>query len=105
MATMAALCLTTGIAVAENNPPENTPAGLFQQRCSGCHGEDGVGKTRAGKAFKAIDFHDPAVMKMSDAELTTIINNGKNRMPAFDHRLGPNDIQNLVAYIRTLQKK
>ncbi len=78
---------------------------LFQHRCSGCHGIDGEAHTHAGTSFHALDFHDPAVMKMTDADLAAIIHDGKNRMPAFGNRLSQSDIESLVAYIHTLQKK
>ena len=76
---------------------------LFQSRCVMCHGTDGTGNTPAGNAFKVVSYRNPAVMKMSDADLTAIISNGKNRMPAYVDRLDAVDIQSLVAYIRTLQ--
>ena len=76
---------------------------IFHSHCVMCHGEDGTGNTPAGKAFKAVNFHNPAVVKLSDADLTEIISNGKNRMPAYVDRLDATDIQNVIAYIRTLQ--
>ena len=80
-------------------------ATLFHARCAMCHGADGHGNTPAGKAFKAVDYQDPAVMKMTDAELTAIISNGKGKMPAYGKRLDASQILGLVDYIRTLQKK
>lgn len=94
------LCLASPIASAENNG-----ASLFQSRCAMCHGADGRGNTPAGKAFKAPDFHDSEVIKMTDAELETIIGKGKGKMPAYENRLSGNQIKGLVAYIRTLQSK
>ncbi len=76
---------------------------LFQSHCIMCHGEDGTGNTPAGKALKAVNLHSPAVAKLSDADLTEIISNGKNGMPAYVDRLDATDIQNVIAYIRTLQ--
>jgi mono/diheme cytochrome c family protein len=46
-----------------------------------------------------------AVQKKSDAELTTSITQGKGKMPAFAKKLKPDDIAQLVAYIRALPKK
>lgn len=80
-------------------------AATFHARCSSCHGADGKGNTPAGKAFKAIDYHDPVVMKMTDAELAAIITSGKGKMPAYGKRMNAADIQGLVDYVRTLQKK
>jgi mono/diheme cytochrome c family protein len=41
---------------------------------------------------------------MSDTELSTVITNGKNKMPPYGKSLKPEDVQGLVAYIRTLKK-
>jgi mono/diheme cytochrome c family protein len=55
----------------------------YKAKCAGCHGPDGVGATAAGKAMKVRDFHAPEVQKETDAELTEIIANGKNKMPKY----------------------
>jgi mono/diheme cytochrome c family protein len=44
------------------------------------------------------------VQKMSDADLTNVITNGRDKMPAFGKSLKADDIQGLVVYIRTLKK-
>jgi mono/diheme cytochrome c family protein len=98
LSTAAVLCLLSPIASAENKG-----AVLFQSNCLMCHGADGKG-TPTGKAFDVVDLHDPAVMKMSDADLAMVISKGKNKMPAFGERLSSPEIESLVSYIRTLQK-
>lgn len=70
-----------------------------------CHGTDGTGNTPAGKAMKAPSFKSPESMKMADAELTAIISKGKGKMPAYAGKFTPNEIKELVAYIRILQHK
>ncbi len=80
-------------------------ADVYQHHCAGCHGDDGKAHTRASTSFHALDYRDPAVMKMSDADLMAIIYDGKNHMPAFGKRLSQDDMANVVAYIHTLQKK
>src|SRR5579871_2021960 len=55
----------------------------FKAKCAGCHGPDGAGATAAGKAMKVRDFHAPEVQKETDAELTDIVANGKNKMPKY----------------------
>ncbi len=84
---------------------QDSGATLFQSRCQMCHGADGKAATPTGKAFQVPNFHDPAVVKMSDADLAGIISKGKNKMPAFGTRLSSPQIDSLVAYIRTLQKQ
>lgn len=83
---------------------QDTGATLFQSRCKMCHGADGKAATPTGKAFQVPSFQDPAVVKMSDADLTGVITHGKNKMPAFGTRLSSPQVESLVAYIRTLQK-
>ena len=84
---------------------QDSGATLFQSRCQMCHGADGKASTPTGKAFHVPNFHDPAVVKMSDSDLASTIAKGKNKMPAFGTRLTSPQIDSLVAYIRTLQKQ
>ncbi len=77
-------------------------AALFKSRCAGCHAADGTG-TPMGKKLGAHDFTSPDVQKMSDADLTDIITNGRNKMPRYA-ALKPEEVKGLVAYIRTLKK-
>src|SRR6266849_492533 len=77
-------------------------AALYKSKCAGCHGPDGTGSAM-GKKMGAHDFTSVDVQKMSDAELTDIITNGKNKMPKYAS-LKPEEVKGLVAYIRTLKK-
>ena len=52
-------------------------ATTFKSKCAGCHGADGTGSAM-GKKMGAHDFTSADVQKMSDADLTDIITNGKN---------------------------
>jgi cytochrome c6 len=80
-------------------------AALYKAKCAGCHGPDGKGETPAGKSLKAGDFAAPEVQKQTDEELVAIIQNGKNKMPAYRTSLNDAQIRGLVAYIRSLTKK
>jgi mono/diheme cytochrome c family protein len=71
-----------------------------QSSGSGCHGTDGKGK----EALKTQDLASTAVQNMSDAELTSITD-GKGKMPAYGKSLKPDQVKDLVAYIRSLVKK
>jgi mono/diheme cytochrome c family protein len=77
----------------------------YKAKCAGCRGADGTGNTPGGKALKVRDFHDPEVQKETDAELTDIITNGKNKMPKYSDKLKDTEIKELVAYVRQLGKK
>jgi cytochrome c6 len=76
---------------------------LYKGKCAACHGADGAGSAM-GTKMGAHDFTTAAVQGMSDAELTDIITNGKNKMPKYGASLKPEDIKGLVAYIRTLKR-
>jgi cytochrome c6 len=77
----------------------------YKTKCAGCHGPDGAGATAAGKAMKVRDFHSPEVEKETDAELTEIIANGKEKMPKYADKLKDSEIKDLVGYVRTLARK
>ncbi len=77
---------------------------LYRTKCAACHGTDGKGETAMGKANKLRDFGSPDVQKQSDDELTGIITNGKAKMPAYGKSLKPEQIKDLVGYIRTFKK-
>lgn len=79
-------------------------AGLYKAKCAACHAADGSG-SNVGKTLGAHDFHSDTVQKMSDADLTTVISMGKNKMPAYGKTMKPEDIKGLVAYVRELGQK
>lgn len=75
---------------------------LYKSKCAACHGPDGTASAM-GKKMGAHDFASAEVQKMSDAELSDVIVNGKNKMPKYGS-LKPEDIKGLVAFIRSLKK-
>lgn len=78
---------------------------LFVQNCVTCHGPDGSGNTAIGKSVGAKDLRSPVAQKLTDAEITTQINQGKGNMPPFAGSLTKANVSNLVAYVRELGKK
>ena len=76
---------------------------LYKSKCAACHGADGTGSSM-GKKLGVLDLRGAEVQKMSDADLTNVITNGRDKMPAFGKSLKADDIQGLVVYIRTLKK-
>lgn len=77
---------------------------LYKAKCAVCHGADGSGDTPMGKKFKIRDLGSADVQKQSDEELQNIIAKGKPPMPRFEKTLDAAQIQQLVAYIRSLKK-
>lgn len=84
---------------------QSDTASLFKSKCAMCHAEDGSGNSPSGKALKAKDLRSPETQSKSEAELTDVVTRGRNKMPAFGQKLKPDQIQELVAYIRKLGKK
>ena len=78
---------------------------IFKSSCASCHGVDGAGKTTMGKVFKIRDLRSEDVQKQSDADLNRIIAKGKDKMPAYSGKLKPEQIEQLVSYIRELATK
>ncbi len=87
-----------------STPAAADAAATFKTKCAMCHGTDGKGETPAGKKMGAHDFASPEVQKESDAELAGIVGKGKNKMPAYEKTLKPEEIKDLVTYIRQLAK-
>ena len=77
---------------------------LFKTKCAVCHGPDGKGETAAGKANKLRDLGSTEVQKQSDDDLSGIVTGGKGKMPAYGKSLKPEQIKELVAYIRSFKK-
>lgn len=84
---------------------QDAGASLYKAKCAACHGADGKGETALGKASKLRDLGSPEVQKLSDEELSGIITTGKNKMPAYGKSLKPEQVKDLVAFIRSLGKK
>jgi cytochrome c6 len=99
---LAALALSLGLwtkpAAAQD------AASTYKTKCAMCHGTDGKGDTPAGKKMGAHDFSSDEVQQQSDADLAQVISKGKNKMPAYESKLKPGEVKDLVAYIRKLGK-
>ena len=83
---------------------QGSGADIFKAKCAMCHGADGSASTGMGKTMGLKPLSDPEVQKMSDADLTALVTNGKGKMPAYKGKLTDAQITDLVSYIRTLKK-
>jgi len=79
----------------------------WENLCQKCHGADGKGQTKVGKKLKLKDYTDAKVQaEMTDADMAKYINEGANddagkeKMKAFKAELTPEEVTDLVAYIR-----
>lgn len=100
---LAVITIATGTALAAPQASEKSEAKtIYTQHCAMCHGQDGKGETPIGKKFQIPDLHSAAVQTKTDAELTQIIDNGKQKMPAFKTQLKPEQVKDLVAFVKAM---
>jgi mono/diheme cytochrome c family protein len=99
IATLVAATASLGFGQSANS----SAASLYKTNCVSCHGPDGRGSA-VGKSLNAADFHSAQVQQQSDAQLATVIAEGRGNMPPFGTRLSKDQIDALVKYIRTLGK-
>jgi mono/diheme cytochrome c family protein len=101
-----------GAAAAKANP-ESIASGetIFKRQCQMCHGATGVGDGPAAKTLKGKlpNLADKATLaKVSDDDIHELVENGKKtelgNMPAFKSKLKPEEIQDVISYVRTLAK-
>jgi mono/diheme cytochrome c family protein len=76
-------------------------AAVYKTKCTPCHGADGSGQTPVGKNLKVRDLRSAEVQKLSDADITKVLTDGKGKMPK--SKLEAADIKAVVGYIRTLK--
>ena len=73
--------------------------------CAMWHGPSGNGKGDVDTGDKLLDFTNASAMKeKSDGELFCSLKTGKGHMPLENVRQSPNELWNLVNYIRSLAK-
>jgi mono/diheme cytochrome c family protein len=95
-ALLAGACLFSSSARADASAAEAT----FKSKCAMCHGADGKGK----EAMKTPDFTSADFLKKNDTDLSGVITNGKPpKMPAYK-TMTPDQVKDMVAFIRSLKK-
>ena len=101
----------SGTSIDQNRTYSGKAA--YNLTCARCHGDDGRGNPEADKFFgQKIPRPDSAVVQsMSDAALRQQITQGGSAMPpveidesGFRHRLPPQDVDAVIAYLRTLKR-
>lgn len=84
----------------------------FELTCARCHGQVGSGNPEADRYFGLTipRLNSSMIQSKSDAELRAIITAGTEKMPpveveeaGFRHRLPPQDVDAVIAYLRTLK--
>ena len=102
--------LLSASALAQMDPKKVERA--WKAKCSSCHGAAGKGDTEKGQQMKIVDMTTAEFQAKKDDELKNVILNGvkkekggvKQEMDAFKGDLTPEQVDALVAYIRTFKK-
>jgi mono/diheme cytochrome c family protein len=96
--------LSLGLAPRESAPAPVEPAStirgrrLFVQSCTHCHGDDARG---SGEDGDGPDLHRLAI---GNARIAAVIRTGiPEEMPSFAKKLGPPEVADVTAYLRTLR--
>ncbi len=103
--------LVAGTAgAADIADPAKTQAN-WKTHCYSCHGNDGRGKTKAGRKAKVKDLTDAKIQKQySDQQMYDQIKSGmkdkkgKDMMKPYGDKLNDAEIKDLIAFVRTLAK-
>jgi cytochrome c6 len=95
------LLLAVALPAMAGSEPAQDGKQLYDKKCALCHGATGVAKPMAkGSA----NLNDPEWQKKAtDEEIAKVTLDGKNKMPKFEGKLTPEQVQAIVAYIRTLK--
>ncbi len=91
-------------AMKTSTPPDELAIAraTFQKECAGCHQADASGGpvTVEGKKLKVPTLREGHALKDSDEDFVKQIMNGDDGMPAFKDKLSPEQINDLVRFIR-----
>jgi mono/diheme cytochrome c family protein len=105
---------TSPDAAKKDNPVKSSPTSLASgkkkdgQDCAMCHGKEGAGDGDLAEdmKLKLKDLRDADALKgLSDGDIYNLINNGKGKMMGEEGRLKPDEIWDVVNFVRTLSKK
>lgn len=91
------LLLAAPVFLLSAGDPDTTANGkaLYEKHCNKCHGANGD-----KGFFGAKDLHKSI---LDDEAITSQVLKGKRFMPSFRKRMTPEEIQQVVAYVKTLR--
>lgn len=96
---------TQSAAAASPTPDEfATVRATYAKDCAACHGDSGEGKTVEieGKKIKAPPLATGHAVTHTDADLGKQIGEGGDGMPAFEKKMSPKEIDEMVRFIRSV---
>src|SRR3569832_690951 len=77
-------------------------AETYKSKCASCHGADGAGAM--AKKLGSRDLNSAEFQKSTDADIKTITEKGKGKMPAYAGKLSAEEIDAVVKHVHTLKK-
>ena len=96
--TLAAMIVLTGaMSFAQSG------AATYKSKCQSCHGAEGIPSPGIAKAFGVKPATDPAVKKMTEAEMIAAVRKGTGKMKAVAG-LTDAQVKESVEYFRTFAK-
>lgn len=103
----ASCVFVTGVEVQLTSAASGEPAmgkPIYETNCLMCHGARGKGDGFIGATLRPPpgDLTGPQARAKSDKDLLTVIQDGRGAMPPWKTRLKEQDIQNVLAHIRSL---
>jgi mono/diheme cytochrome c family protein len=94
--------LTLALAFAGSMAYAEDGASLYKTKCASCHGANGTPNPGMAKMMGIKPANDPAVKKLSEAQVAAIVKGGKGKMKPV---AGLNDgqVKAVVAYYKGLK--
>ena len=68
---------------------------IYEANCAACHGADGKAMLAGAK--------DMTITELTDADIMSLLQNGKNGMPAYKDVYSEEELKNVLGYARTLK--
>jgi cytochrome c6 len=101
-AVVTLVVLSTLPALAAEEAARVDGKDLYAKKCAMCHGANGVANAM-GKG--SANLGDPEWQgRTSDEAIAKVTLEGKNKMPKFEGKLTPEQVQAIVAHIREMKK-
>lgn len=95
---------TTNTTAAKATPDQFAAARIvFDKDCKSCHGQTGEGgpvKLEDGTRLKVPSLREGHALRHADSEFVKQITKGGDGMPAFADKLKPEEINDLIKFIR-----
>ena len=79
-------------------------ADIYKSKCQMCHSATGMAEFGVGKVMKVKPISDPAVKKMTEAQMIEAVRNGMGKMQPYKDKLTDAQIKDSVSYFRSLAR-